>query len=350
MPTVPFTVDGDTFALVPVGPEHAQAIHALLQDPDFSQTTSIPWPYTMPMAEEWTNGAAQRWKAGNYEWVVVEHSTGEVVGTISLFASTRIPNCYEIGYCTAKKRWGQGVTTEAVSMVIDCAFERLGATRIEWFANVGNWGSWKAVWRCGFRREGIQRRADAYYWQAAILAEDPREPASPWDGPNPTPSHAAALDPSRPSDLVAQFHAVYSMPNRVAECKSPTLEIDRIHMRLSLISEEFAELIGAVYGLSARRVIEEALQAARETDEKTRDVVEAADALADMVYVIYGMALECGINLDAVLAEVQASNLSKLMPDGSVKLREDGKVLKGPNFFAPDVRRALGLTADGVSQ
>ena len=55
------------------------------------------------------------------------------------------------------------------------------------------------------------------------------------------------------------------------------------------------------------------------------------------------MAIESGIDLDAVLAEVQASNLSKLMPDGSVKLREDGKILKGPNFFDPNIARALGV-------
>ena len=55
------------------------------------------------------------------------------------------------------------------------------------------------------------------------------------------------------------------------------------------------------------------------------------------------MAIESGMNLDSVLAEVQASNLSKLMPDGSVKLREDGKVLKGPNFFQPNIARGLGL-------
>ena len=68
-----------------------------------------------------------------------------------------------------------------------------------------------------------------------------------------------------------------------------------------------------------------------------------ADALADLVYVIYGMAIESGMDLESVLAEVQASNLSKLMPDGSVKLREDGKVLKGPNFFQPNIARGLGL-------
>ena len=55
------------------------------------------------------------------------------------------------------------------------------------------------------------------------------------------------------------------------------------------------------------------------------------------------MAIESGMDLDSVLAEVQASNLSKLMPDGSVKLREDGKVLKGPHFFAPNIARGLGI-------
>ena len=66
------------------------------------------------------------------------------------------------------------------------------------------------------------------------------------------------------------------------------------------------------------------------------------------MYVIYGMAIESGMDLDSVLAEVQASNLSKLMPDGSVKLREDGKVLKGPNFFQPNIARGLGLGRCGL--
>ena len=116
-----------------------------------------------------------------------------------------------------------------------------------------------------------------------------------------------------------------------------------MNMRMSLIAEEFAELMGAVYGLRARAIIEAATAEAVATDEGERDVIEAADALADLVYVVYGMAIESGMNLDSVLAEVQASNLSKLMPDGSVKLREDGKVLKGPNFFQPNIARGLGL-------
>jgi len=150
--------------------------------------------------------------------------------------------------------------------------------------------------------------------------------------PTPAPS---------PMELVLQFHHTYSVPIR--PFSDPTLDYERMNMRMSLIAEEFAELMGAVYGPRARAIIEAATAEAVAADEGERDVIEAADALADLVYVVYGMAIESGMNLDSVLAEVQASNLSKLMPDGSVKLREDGKVLKGPNFFQPNIARGLGL-------
>ena len=150
--------------------------------------------------------------------------------------------------------------------------------------------------------------------------------------PTPAPS---------PMELVLQFHHTYSVPIR--PFSDPTLDYERMNMRMSLIAEEFAELMGAVYGPRARAIIEAATAEAVAADEGERDVIEAADAVADLVYVVYGMAIESGMNLDSVLAEVQASNLSKLMPDGSVKLREDGKVLKGPNFFQPNIARGLGL-------
>ena len=135
-------------------------------------------------------------------------------------------------------------------------------------------------------------------------------------------------------------------PAPIRPVTDPTLDYERMTMRMSLIAEEFAELMGAVYGPRARKIIETATRQALAADDGERDLIESADALADLVYVIYGMAIESGIDLDSVLAEVQASNLSKLMPDGSVKLREDGKVLKGPNFFQPNIARGLGLTTD----
>ena len=155
-----------------------------------------------------------------------------------------------------------------------------------------------------------------------------------------TASNTTGGAPS-PMDLVMEFHRPYSVPIRSFD--DPTLSYDRLDLRMSLIAEEFAELVGAVYGKRARAIIEAATAAAAGADDGQRDVIEAADALADLVYVIFGMAIESGMDLDSVLAEVQASNLSKLMPDGSVKLREDGKVLKGPNFFPPNIARGLGI-------
>lgn len=62
---------------------------------------------------------------------------------------------------------------------------------------------------------------------------------------------------------------------------------------------------------------------------------------SDLVALSYKVCFDYGVNLDVVLEEVQASNLSKLAADGSVLRREDGKVLKGPNFFSPDIRKVL---------
>lgn len=145
-------------------------------------------------------------------------------------------------------------------------------------------------------------------------------------------------DPHRPEDLVRQFHEVYGLPIQHDE---PEVDRERVHMRMRLIYEEVSELTGAVYGDKARRMLEETISSL--PDDGTRDTIETADALADLIYVIYGMALECGISLPAVLREVQASNLSKLDGEGKPIYREDGKVLKGDNFFPPDVKSALKI-------
>ena len=156
------------------------------------------------------------------------------------------------------------------------------------------------------------------------------------------------IDPNKqtsrpsPAELVGEFHRVYGVPNMVAEGEPPTLNFERLDMRMSLIEEEFTELAGAVYGSRAASVLADTIR--NLPDARNRDLVETADALADLVYVIYGMALEAGIDLDAVLEEVQRSNMSKLMPDGSVKRREDGKVLKGPDFVEPDIAKVLALS------
>lgn len=122
---------------------------------------------------------------------------------------------------------------------------------------------------------------------------------------------------SKNAQMVAQFRHHFGLPVK----SFPSIEGVDLDLHEKLLAEE----------------LEEFIQAADD-----RDPVELLDALADLVYVAYGCALDCGFDLDAALAEVQRSNLSKLLPDGTVLRRDDGKVLKGPNFTPPDLRTLAG--------
>lgn len=101
----------------------------------------------------------------------------------------------------------------------------------------------------------------------------------------------------------------------------PTMLDTQARMRrLALIGEEYRELT-------------EALGA--------EDLVEAADAIADLLYVVYGTAVEMGLPADKLVSEVHRSNMTKLGEDGKPILRSDGKILKGPNYEPPDIRGVL---------
>ncbi len=173
-----------------------------------------------------------------------------------------------------------------------------------------------------------------------------KSPNNPGNAPMPVPRPASEIDGSRPGQLVGEFHSVYEMPDRVRDGLPSTLDYDRLAMRMGLIAEELVELFTAVYGPRAGQIIEQAIKDA--PDEGARDIVEAADALADLIYVIYGMAMESGLDLDLILAEVHSSNLSKLMPDGSVLRREDGKILKGPMFRQPEIATVIEARDSGL--
>ncbi len=92
------------------------------------------------------------------------------------------------------------------------------------------------------------------------------------------------------------------------------------NLRVSLIDEELNELKQAV---------------------KDRDLKEVADALTDILYVTYGAGHAFGIDLDKCFDEVQNSNMSKLDKDGKPIYNEFGKVMKGPNYFKPDLSKFL---------
>ncbi len=74
-----------------------------------------------------------------------------------------------------------------------------------------------------------------------------------------------------------------------------------------------------------------------------KDIVEVADALTDILYVTYGAGHAFGIDLDACFREVQRSNMSKLGEDGKPIYREDGKILKGPDYSEPDLKKVLDI-------
>ena len=93
-----------------------------------------------------------------------------------------------------------------------------------------------------------------------------------------------------------------------------------VELRIELISEELEELWDAC---------------------KDKDIVSIADALTDILYVTYGAGHAFGIDLDACFEEVQNSNMSKLGSDGKPIFNDKGKVLKGPNYFKPDLSKYI---------
>lgn len=115
------------------------------------------------------------------------------------------------------------------------------------------------------------------------------------------------------TEMVREFHERFGMP--VAD-HPHWIDDDRQDLRLTLIEEEYGEFIEGI---------------------AEGDLENVAKELADLIYVICGYAVEAGIDLDAVFEEVHRSNMSKVWEDGSVRYREDGKVLKPPTYSPADV-------------
>lgn len=121
--------------------------------------------------------------------------------------------------------------------------------------------------------------------------------------------------------MVKQFNTTYGV---VAEVVPKVPDEDKATRLNNLIHEELMEL-------------NEALD--------SKDVIGIADALADIIYVTAQQAEALGFPVDAMLREVHRSNMSKLGEDGKPIYREDGKVLKGPNFTEPDLEGVLSAYA-----
>ena len=115
--------------------------------------------------------------------------------------------------------------------------------------------------------------------------------------------------PETPFEQVKQFHVAFGLP---VKDRASWPSDERLELRLELLEEELEEVVQAVHN---------------------RDLVNLAKELADLEYVVNGFAIEAGIDLPAVTTVVHESNMSKLGADGKPMYREDGKVLKGPNYM-----------------
>ena len=119
---------------------------------------------------------------------------------------------------------------------------------------------------------------------------------------------------------VAEFHNAF----RIAMTDEPTIDLpsDIVKLRFNLMKEENEEYLEAV---------------------ENNDMIEVADALGDMLYILCGTILSHGMQhkIQEVFEEIQRSNMSKLGEDGKPIYREDGKVLKGPNYFKPNIKDIL---------
>ena len=101
--------------------------------------------------------------------------------------------------------------------------------------------------------------------------------------------------------------------------REPSFSTDKINkLRIDLIKEELSELMEAM---------------------KNKDLLEVADALTDILYVTYGAGHAFGIDLDKCFEEIQNSNMSKLDKNGKPIYNESGKVMKGPNYFKPNLSK-----------
>ena len=121
-------------------------------------------------------------------------------------------------------------------------------------------------------------------------------------------------------NAVAKFHDAFGIES--AESPSVNISEQTILLRHNLMKEENEEYLVAA---------------------QKKDLIEVADALGDMLYILCGTILSHGMQhkITEVFEEIQRSNMSKLGPDGKPIYREDGKVLKGPNYFKPDIAAVL---------
>lgn len=141
---------------------------------------------------------------------------------------------------------------------------------------------------------------------------------------------ADPFDTRNPFDKLWEFHETYNVErHRIPTLPDASTEKGAAlrKLRRDILAEEYQEYLDG---------------------EEANDLVEIADALIDVIYIAYGTGVAYGLPMDELFNEVHRSNMSKLGEDGKPVYREDGKVLKGPNYSPPDLAAIIEKHRNGA--
>ena len=177
----PVEIAAGRLHLRPWAPYDADAVFAACSDPETQRWTTVPAPYTRALAQAYVEGATAGWTGETaLTWAVRDSTTGDVLASIALRADGP-DRVWSVGYWTVPASRSQGVLTEALGAVCRWAFGPLGAERLNWEAEEGNWPSRRVAEKVGFTiapgAPGVlmNRGVPASGWVGNRLADDPEQ-------------------------------------------------------------------------------------------------------------------------------------------------------------------------------
>lgn len=153
------------------------------------------------------------------------------------------------------------------------------------------------------------------------------------------------------NEIVREFYAAFREPihEGAPSASESVISQERLELKISLIMEEMAELLGAAFNDKLAQDFEQFWSNAKSQgmlNNPKRDIVEMFDAVVDLDVVLNGLAIETGMPVESGLLEVHNSNMTKLVNDEAI--RSDGtdgypkgKILKGPDYVAPNLKQVL---------
>jgi RimJ/RimL family protein N-acetyltransferase len=182
----PILLRDDVVELSTPTPDDVAVIADLCQDPAIQAWTTVPSPYTADDAASFVGSYVARGWEEDRECTWGVRTEGRLVGMVGL--GLQPVASAEVGYWLGPEARGRGLLHRSLHLVLDHAFapDGLALDRVMWRCAAGNWPSWRAAWRVGFRFEGavrggaVQRDRRLDEWIGTLLRDDAREPVAPW--------------------------------------------------------------------------------------------------------------------------------------------------------------------------